>query len=72
MKHLLQNAKLEIQQLRRANEILNAKVEVVEIFAAALLGRRPQGGMAPDVVWEIDKAIAELDASQGGKGEGNG
>ena len=64
MKHLLQDAKHEIERLRRENEILGAKVEVVNIFAAALLGPRPHGGMAPDVAWALDQKIRELDAAK--------
>ena len=65
MKHLLQQAKHEIESLRRQNEILGAKVEVVNIFAAALLGPRPQQGMSPDVAWALDQKIRELDTPAG-------
>ena len=33
---------------------------VVEIFAAALGLKRNQGGMSPDVVWELQRKIEEL------------
>lgn len=36
MKHLLNAAADEITILRRQNEILNAKVEVMELFACVL------------------------------------
>ena len=65
MKHLLQQAKHEIEHLRRENEILGAKVEVVNIFAAALLGPRPPHGMSPDVAWALDQKIRELDTPVG-------
>lgn len=60
MKHLLMDAKHEIESLRRRNELLNAKVEVFEVFAAALLGPRPQMGMAIDVAWSLQKEIDKL------------
>lgn len=60
MKQLLNEALQEILSLRRANEILGAKVEVVNIFAAALLGpSRPQGA-GIDVAWSLRKKIDEL------------
>lgn len=61
MKHLLQNAKHEIEHLRRENAILAAKVEVVNIFGAALLGPKQPMGMSPDVVWALDQEIRKLD-----------
>ena len=61
MKILLNEAKREIIELRRQNELLAAQVRVVNIFEAALFGTRPGQGMAPDVVWAIEKKIAELD-----------
>lgn len=60
MKHLLMDAKHEIENLRRRNEILQAKVEVVEVFSVALLGPRPQGGMSPDVAWALQREINKL------------
>jgi len=60
MKHLLLQAKHEIENLRRDNQILRAKVEVVEAFSAALLGPRPPQGFSPDVAWALQKAADEL------------
>lgn len=60
MKHLLMNAKQEIEDLRCRNNLLQAKVDVVEVFSAALLGHRPQGGMSIDVVWELQRKIDEM------------
>lgn len=60
MKELLNEAKNEIINLRRRNEILSAQMGVVEIFAAALGMKRSEGGMAPDVAWAIQKKIDEL------------
>lgn len=61
MKHLLNQAKHEIIELRRQNELLAAQIRVVNIFEAALFGPRPSRGMTPDVVWELDKKIDELE-----------
>ncbi len=68
MKHLLMNAREEIVQLRRTNEILRAKVEVVEVFAAALLGPPRFQGAAIDVAWELQKKIDELQVNEPTKG----
>jgi hypothetical protein len=62
MKHLLLNAKHEIETLRRRNEILQAQADVVAAFSAALFGPRGQQGMSIDVVWELQKAVAEIEA----------
>jgi hypothetical protein len=62
MKQLLNSARCEILELRRTNEVLAAQMAVVEIFAAALGLKRNQGGMAPDIAWELQKKIDELDA----------
>jgi hypothetical protein len=61
MKHLLVEARSEILELRRRNEILGAQMEVGEMFAAALGLKRAQGAMAPDVAWALQKKIDELD-----------
>ena len=62
MKELLIEARQEILDLRRRNEILSAQMGVVEIFAAALGLKRSEGGMAPDVAWALQKKIDELAA----------
>ena len=62
MKQLLNSARCEILELRRTNEVLAAQMAVVEIFAAALGLKRNQGGMAPDIAWELQKKIDELEA----------
>ena len=60
MKNLLLEAKHEIESLRRQNELLRAKVEVVEVFAVALLGPRHPTGVALDVAWSLQRKIDEL------------
>ena len=62
MKQLLNSARCEILELRRTNEVLAAQMAVVEIFAAALGLKRNLSGKAPDIAWELQKKIDELDA----------
>lgn len=59
MLDLLQEAKHEIENLRRENTVLRAKVEVVDIFAGALFGPRRGGEqcMAPDIAWQLKQEI---------------
>lgn len=64
MKNLLLSAMHEIQDLRRRNEVLEAKAEALDIFAAALGMKRNVGGMAPDVAWELQQKIDELHAQE--------
>lgn len=61
MKDLLQRAKYEIEQLRRANQLLSAQMEVVTVFAVAL-GIRPENrGQSIDVAWELQREIDRID-----------
>ena len=56
----MQWASEEIDRLRRDNQILNAQMHVVNVFALAA-GYKPQSqGMSEDVVWKMKKLIAEL------------
>lgn len=63
-KETLTAAVAEIRSLRRQNEILSAKVEMIDLFACVLATRpaESQRGMSPDVAWEIEKAIAQTPA----------
>lgn len=61
MKQLLERARLEILDLRRRNEVLSAQMGIVEVFAAALGLKRNEGAMAPDVAWELQRKIEELE-----------
>lgn len=65
MKHLLEDARSEILQLRRENEVLRAKQEMVDLFATVLFTKphAPSQGMAEDVAWKLARAIAEIDAA---------
>jgi hypothetical protein len=59
---LLNEARAEILTLRRSNEILRAKVEMIDLFACVLHTEpaRRSEGMAPDVAWALQKKIDEL------------
>lgn len=55
----------EIERLRRENDVLRATNDVVQIFGAALLGRRNEGGcMSVDIVWELRRMLQENEAAQ--------
>lgn len=61
---VLRNALQEIKLLRGQNEILAAKVEVMELFTVALRVNRPpdqQQAMRVDPVWVIEKQLSELE-----------
>lgn len=62
MKELLEEATREILALRRQNEILNAKVEMIDLFACVLFTKPQQQsvGGAPDVAWALQQKINEL------------
>ncbi len=61
IRSVLNDARHEIQGLRRTNEILRAKVEVLEIFAPLIHTCFQRGGlMAPDVTHAIEKAILAI------------
>lgn len=50
----------EIRRLRRENEILNAQIYIVNVFANAL-GFKPQGGaMSEDIVWKMEKLKEQI------------
>lgn len=60
--HTLRSAAREIRELRRANELLAAKVEVIDVFRAALLGVPRGGGVSPDVAWALDRMAEAAEA----------
>jgi hypothetical protein len=64
---LLATAMHEIRDLRRRNEILAAKVEMIDLFACVLNTQpaRHSQGMAPDVAWALQKKMEELIAEAG-------
>lgn len=63
---LLRNAAAEIRILRRQNEILSAKVEVMDAFMCVLhtTPARSSQGMTPDLAWSIDRHLDRLSKSQ--------
>jgi len=63
--NLLSSAVQEIEGLRHQNEILSAKVDVIEVMAKAMGMRNGQHGMSVDVVWELRREIARAEAPAG-------
>lgn len=65
IEELLRNAQHEITMLRRANEVLGAKVETMDLFAS-IFRTQPASdgrGMTVDIVWLLNKKLAELAAN---------
>lgn len=56
-RNLLIDAELEIKRIRQRNEVLEAQMHVVNVFAAALLGPPRQQGASVDVCWQLRQAI---------------
>lgn len=56
-KHLLLQAAAEIRQLRRVNEILQAKVDTMDLFAMVLVTQptRQSIGMGEDIAWKLER-----------------
>ncbi len=60
---LMAEAKHEIENLRRRNEILSAKVEVMYSFMQVLHSspaQRTNQGMCVDVAWKLGEEIKKL------------
>jgi hypothetical protein len=72
LKHILNNAKHEIVTLRRENEILRAKVEMIELFALVLHTKpaHHSQGMGEDIVWKISKHLEEMAKEESRNGAG--
>ena len=67
LEELLTNAMHEIRDLRRRNEVLGAKVEMIDLFACVLhtqAAANPQG-YSPDVAFALQKKIVELQQEAG-------
>lgn len=62
--YLLNSAAIEIKSLRRQNEILQAKVSVMDLFAAALHAQPNYGpqGMSVDVAWQLEQRAEKISA----------
>ena len=67
MKDLLQEARAEILHLRRRNEVLAAKVEMIDLFACVLHTRPavPVEGMGEDIAWKLQVKIDEIGETDG-------
>lgn len=65
-KGLLIGAREEILSLRRRNEILSAKVEMIDLFSLVLHTKPayPSQGASVDVAWELERAIREMDREE--------
>ncbi len=66
-KELLIAAKEEILSLRKQNEKLNIRVTAIDDMLSLLHGKpgvKSEGGMAPDIVWEIGIALGALAAEK--------
>ena len=63
MRELLLRAAAEIRDLRRHNEVLSAKVEMIDLFACVLHTNPAtrSTGAAPDVAWEMEREAARLE-----------
>jgi hypothetical protein len=59
---LLSEAKREIVSLRRQNEILRAKVQVLDMLSMLVHRHEPANleCMSVDIVWELEKKIQDL------------
>lgn len=55
----MRQAAEEIRRLQRQNEILDAQVGVVHVFAAALGLQHASRGMSEDVAHKLEKMAAE-------------
>jgi hypothetical protein len=65
LESLAQQACHEIRDLRRRNEILSAKVEMINLFACVLHSKPAECSerCSPDVVWAIEKELAREKAA---------
>lgn len=66
-RHLLLRAIDEIGHLRAANQILGAKVEVMEIFRDAIRGvsRSGYNACSEDILWRLQQRADELASADG-------
>lgn len=62
-KELLKRAAIEIKGLHKQNELMAARLDMFDAVMSALHGQpatNNRGGLSPDIVYEIEKAIANL------------
>ena len=65
MKHLLRAAQEEILQQGRRIDILQAKVDVMDLFAHAFHARLPPQGMGMDIAFSLGRAAEEIEKTEG-------
>jgi hypothetical protein len=60
---MLQEAASEIRNLRRQNELMAAKLDMFDKCMLLLHTppTYPSQGMSPDLVWQIDKYLANIE-----------
>ena len=64
MKELLSETVQEIEELRRHNQLMQAQLAIVDVFAAAL-GLKPSNPpMKPDVVYRLRQQIERMSNGQ--------
>lgn len=66
LKNTLLTAKYEIESLRRQNEVLSAKVEVMNLFACVL---HTQPALDPrvygeDISWKLQRIVDDMSAEK--------
>ncbi len=65
MKHLLEHALREIEALRRRNEILQAKDDVLAMFGALIFGKPGGTIMGEDITYKLRRAIEVYKGKEG-------
>lgn len=66
-KQLLECAADEIKRLRNANQLMAARLDMFDAVMSALHGKPgfvQQGGFSPDVLFDIEARIKELNATE--------
>jgi hypothetical protein len=71
LKGTLTEAIHEIQSLRRRNEVLSAKVEMIDLFACVLHSKPAErtNGASVDIAWFLQKEVDRLDKEEKEKGQ---
>ena len=59
LEHMIRHAVNDIRNLKHENEVLRAKVEMIDLFAEVFRTepRNRSCIMAPDVVWELERHL---------------
>jgi hypothetical protein len=58
-RQLLIEARIELTELRRQNQIMGAQVDVIEVFRAALIGPRQPTAMQVDLAYRINNFLSD-------------